>query len=427
MNTKTIVTRWHSFLAVALFVLILVACGGNEPQTVSFMVSGDPEQFAVYEEMVNSFQQTHPDITIQLRHIPSDSEYRRQLAIDFSTGSPPDVMLLNYRRFPPFAAAGGLEPLGPYLAQSKLIQPANFYDTALAGFEMDGQLWCIPQNVSSLVVYYNKSLFDAAGVPYPAAGWTLADFLAAAQALTQDQNGDGTIDQYGVGMEPTIIRLAPFIWQNGGDVVDNAENPTRLTLDTPEALAAFQWFVDLQVKEKVVPDAVAEEAESSESRFMNGRLAMIFDSRRATPTFRTITGFEWDIAPIPSNGSPVNILHSDAYCMSAQAANKDITWTFIEYAISAAGQQLLAELGRTVPSLQSIAVSPAFLTPGQLPASSQVFLDNIPNLRHVPITPSWINIEEAVSREIERAFYGQATVEEVIQSANELTKEFFNR
>ena len=74
-------------------------------------------------------------------------------------------------------------------------------------------------------------------------------------------------------------------------MVDDPASPERLALDAPGALAAFQWFVDLQVKEQVVPDAAAEAAESSESRFLNGRLAMYFNSRRGVPTYRTIKTF----------------------------------------------------------------------------------------------------------------------------------------
>ena len=73
---------------------------------------------------------------------------------------------------------------------------------------------------------------------------------------------------------------------NGGDLVDDPIAPTRLTLDTPESKEALQWFMALQLTHQVTPDAVAEEAESSLSRFINGRLAMFMDSRLAVPEFR---------------------------------------------------------------------------------------------------------------------------------------------
>ncbi|HUM70697.1 MAG TPA: sugar ABC transporter substrate-binding protein [Chloroflexota bacterium] len=330
-------------LCIFILVLLFAACSRqSDGRSVTFLVFGDPEEYAAYEQLVAAFEAEHPEIDIQLGHVPSQGEYRQRLATDFSGGQPPNVMLINYRRFASFASQGGLELLEPYLDKSQIIHASDFYEQTIAAFEWDGQLWCIPQNISSLVVYYNKDLFDAAGVPYPSPGWTRDDFLAAARALTKDVDGDGVIDQYGASIDPNIFRLAPFVWQNGGDIVDNRVQPTRLTLDSPEALAAFQWLVDLRLKEGVTPDAVAESAEASETRFLNGRLAMIFDSRRATPIFRTITGFTWDIAPLPHDEQESGILHSDAYCMANLTKDKDAAWMFIEYANSVSGQTIIA-------------------------------------------------------------------------------------
>ena len=315
--------------------------------------------------------------------------------------------------------------MGPYLDKSQALHAADLYPQALEAFQWDGKTWCVPQNISSLVIYYNRGLFDAAGLPYPAAGWTWNDFLRTAHALTRDLDGDGQIDQYGAGVSPELFRLAPFIWQNGADLVDDPAQPTRLTLDSPAALDAFQWFVDLQVREHVVPDAAAEQTESSENRFMNGRLGMFFNSRRGVPTYRTVTGLDWDVAPLPVGVMAAGILHSDAYCMAAHARDKDSAWALIEYANSVEGQTIMAGTGRTVPSLRQVAESPAFLDPEQSPASSRVFLDAIPLLRRVPLLPEWPSIEETASREIERAFYGQATVPEAAQSAISSTLPYF--
>ncbi|MBK8985249.1 MAG: sugar ABC transporter substrate-binding protein [Chloroflexi bacterium] len=422
-------------LCLVLGVLLLAACQSantstestSQPAVISFSVFGDQAEYEAYVSLVDAFSAAHPEITVQLQHVPGQSEYRQRLATAFSAGQPPDVMLLNYRRFGSFVAEGGLAPLGDYLAASSVITEADFYPEATESFYLDGQLWCIPQNLSSLVIYYNKDLFDAARLPYPANDWSHADFLAAARALTKDVDGDGRTDQYGVGIEPSIFRLAPFIWQFGGELVDNEARPTRLTLDSPEALAAFQWFVDLQLKEHVVPDAVAEAAQDSESRFLNGTLAMYFNSRRGVPTYRTITGFEWDVAPLPRGQQAAGILHSDAYCLANAAANKDAAWTFIEFANSVAGQTIIAQSGRTVPSLIAVAESPAFLSPDLPPANSRVFLDTVPQIRRVPITTTWVSIEETAGQEIERAFYGQVGVEEAAATAVSLTQPYFDK
>jgi multiple sugar transport system substrate-binding protein len=390
------------------------------------MVFGDPAELVAYQNLVASFEAEHPEIAISLRHIPSQAEYRRRLATDFSGRAPPDVMLLNYRRFATFAGSGGLEPLERYLEQSAVIDAGDFFSIAIDSFSLDDILWCIPQNVSSLVVYYNISLFDAVGLAYPTDDWTWDHLLVAARALTQDVDGDGQTDQYGVGIVPNLFRLAPFVWQNGGEIVDVTQNPTRLTLDSPASLEALQWFVDLQVKEQVVPDAVSESAESSESRFLNGRLAMLFNSRRGVPTYRTIEGLDWDVAPLPGRKERAGILHSDGYCMAAATADKAAAWAFIEYANSPVGQALVAETGRTVPSLIKVAESSDFTAPLQPPANSAVFVNTIPLLRRVPIMVTWSGIEEVANREIERAFYGQTNAKEAAVTARELTYPFFD-
>lgn len=412
-------------IAVAL---LLPACGSRAQQAVvSFMVFGDPAELAAYQDLVAAFEEAHPELDVQLRHIPDQAEYRRRLAADFSAGAPPDVMLLNYRRFATFAGQGGLTPLDTYVAQSSLLKAGDFFTPTLEAFTLDGRLWCVPQNLSSLVVYYNKDLFDAAGLPYPASGWTWEDFVSLAQALTEDTDGDGRIDRYGAGISPNLFRLAPFIWQMGGDLVDDPIHPTRLALDNPQALAAFRWFAELQTRHGVVPDAVAEAAQSSESRFLSGSLAMFFNSRRGVPTYRTIRDFAWDVAPLPQGRQPAGILHSDGYCLAVSAADKDAAWTFIEYANSPQGQEIVARSGRTVPSLRSVALSPAFLDPSQPPAHGLVFVDAVLQLRRVPILATWSAIEETASREIEQAFYGQVSVEEAATRADALTSPYFQQ
>jgi multiple sugar transport system substrate-binding protein len=286
---------------------------------------------------------------------------------------------------------------------------------------------CIPQNISSLVVYYNRALFDAAGLAYPADDWTWADFLAAAQALTQDLDGDGVTDQYGLGTEASIFRVAPFIWQNGGELVlyERGTVPIRLAVDSRAAREAIAWFVDLQTVHHLAPDAVAEAAQGSEDRFVAGTTAMFLNSRRGVPTYREIEGFEWDIAPLPRQAQHAGILHADAYCMAAAAADKDAAWTFIEYANSPEGQATIARSGRTVPSLVEVAESEAFLDPTVSPSRSDIFLSTIPVLRGVPVMATWVDVEELAGEELERAFYGNASVDEVIDRMITLTTPFF--
>jgi multiple sugar transport system substrate-binding protein len=414
--------------AIAVLPLQIAASTAAEPVgIVSFMVFGDPAELAAYQGLVDAFEAEHPDIDIELIHIPDQADYRQRLGADFAAGTPADVVLINYRRYAPFAAMGALEPLEPYLQGSELIAEDDFFPEAIDPFRWRGELTCIPQNVSSLVVYYNKDLFDEARLPYPDADWTWDDFLAIARALTKDLDGDGVTDQYGLGTEASIFRVAPFIWQNGGELVvlEGGLRPVSLAVDSRPAREAIEWFVALQTEHGVVPDAVAESAQDSESRFLSGRMAMYLNSRRGVPTYRQIEGFDWDVAALPRQERPAGILHTDAYCLAAASDVKDAAWTFIEYANSPEGQAIVSEAGRTVPSLIDVAESPAFLDPAMRPAASQVFLETIPILRGVPVMASWVDIEEIAGEEIERAFFGQASVDEAIDSMLARTLPYF--
>ena len=209
---------------------------------------------------------------------------------------------------------------------------------------------------------YNVDLFTANDVSLPAAGWTWDEFIAAAEALTQDTDGDGQTDVYGVAVEPTMYRMAPFVWSAGGEIVDDLDNPTMLTLDTPEALEGLEKFISLGVNgHNVVPSEEEVAAEEDGARFMRGGAAMFLQSRREVPTLRQIEGFTWDVAPLPVIDEAATVLHSDAFCMAARAENKDAIWAFVEYAAGEEGQQILAETGRIVPVLESVAQSDVFL------------------------------------------------------------------
>ncbi|MEP7199502.1 MAG: sugar ABC transporter substrate-binding protein [Chloroflexota bacterium] len=420
-------------VAVLLLVaaLLVAACGGTPAAPapaakiggdITFLTNEDPDGLQGYKDIIAAFAKAQPDVKVNVVNVPDGGEFLKRLAADFAAKTPPDVFVINYRRFGQFAIKGALEPVETRLANSKLIKAADYYPIALDAFKFKGKQYCIPQNLSSLEVYYNKNLFATANVPLPKAGWTWTDFLSAARALTKDTSAG---KQYGAGIAQQAIRLAPFVWAHGGELVDNTDRPTKLVVDSGPALEAFKWFVELQTKEHVVPNKADEATESSQTRFQKGTLGMFFQSRVITPDLRnTIKGFEWDVAPLPSDKSTATILHSDGYCITSGSKNKDAAWAFVEFANASDGQNVIVKSGRTVPSLKAVAESPAFLNVAP-PTNNKVYLDMAPNIRRVPITTNWVEVEDTFNKEIKRAFYGDATVAEAAKAAVAGTTEYF--
>lgn len=394
-------------------VLALAACGssadsggegeGAATAPIVFQVKAEPEEAAVYRSLITAYTGSGGG---DIEMIPvGRKDHLTRLSTAFASGDAPDVFLINYREYAQFVQRGAVEPIGPMLSKQGMNR-SDYYEEPLRAFTYDGELQCMPQNISSLVVYWNTDLFEAAGLEAPKPGWTWEEFAATAKALTK-----GSVK--GVGIDPSITRMAPLIWSRGGAIVDDTENPTRTTLHEPEAKAALQSVVDL-IGTGVTPDKEQMAAQGLEEQFMTGKVAMFMSSRVEVPALREQTGLSFDVAGLPSLGTPASVLHSDAYCISSSSRHKEAAAKFVAYAVGQQGQTVTALGGRTVPSLRSVAKSPAFLSPERPPASSQVFLDAVPLLQHTPVSPVWPEIEDIMGTQLQRAFEDGVPLDEVI-------------
>lgn len=441
------VTRFRivGVVALAALTLTLAACGGDSGSegsgSIRFLIFGDPAEINAYRTLIESFDEEEPDIGVQLVEASDREDLIARLSTSLAGGSPPDLFLMNYRFYGQFAARGALEPLAPYMENSDVFDEDDFYSEALDAFRWKGELTCLPQNISSLVVYYNRDLFKRFEVPLPKDRMRWNELVVRAQQMTRDKNGQpvrgadpdlpaantAPAEIFGLGVEPSIIRIAPFVWSNGGQIVDDTDDPTRFTLDSVEAKQTIDAFFQLRTVNGVVPTDLEVEAEDDESRFVNGRLAMLLDSRRAVPSLREAADFDWDVVSLPYFRAPTNILHSDAYCMTEASGSKDEAWRFVEYALGPEGAAVVAKTGRTVPSLRSVAESVAFLDPTKKPKNSQAFLDAIETIQHLPTVSTWPEIEDVTNGLLENGMYLAQPVDKVVTEIDEKTRPLFER
>jgi len=230
--------------------LTLAACGGDEAGTsatpqgdkalpaITFQVTGDPEETRVYKELAESYK-TETGNTVNVVEVPERDVHLAKLTTSFSAGKPPEVFLLNYRYLGGFAARNVIDAAGPRLEGSDAFKREDFYEIPMKAFEYDGALQCIPQNASSLAVYYNVDAFKEAGIEPPGDSWTYDEFAAAAEKLTGK-------DRHGVGIDLSTIRAAPWVWAAGGELVDDPVNPTKFLFDTPEGRRGLEHVIALQ-------------------------------------------------------------------------------------------------------------------------------------------------------------------------------------
>jgi multiple sugar transport system substrate-binding protein len=388
----------------------LAACGEQEtkrPQeqaksAITFQVTGDPEETRVYKELAAQYERDTGN-TVKVVEVPERDVHLAKLTTSFSAGKQPEVFLLNYRYLGGFAARGVIDPAGPRLDASDAFARQDFYEIPMKAFEYEGALQCVPQNASSLVVYYNADLFAAAGIEPPGDSWTYDEFARAAEQLTRD-------GKHGVGLDLSTIRAAPWVWAAGGELVDDLEQPTRFLFDTPEGRRGLEHVIALQ-ENGWAPSADEADAQGVDERFMEGTVAMFLSSRRDVPVLRQITDFEWDVAPFPTDREAASVLHSDGFCLSKHE-NADAAWEWVEYALGASGQEVLAASGRSVPSMKAVAESPLFLEPTDPPANSKVFVDALSQMHQLPVTKNWSEVEGLTDDVLTELYYGRVGLDE---------------
>lgn len=390
-------------LLVALFVLAS-ACGNgdaaDEATRLIVQASGGESEIKAIEEMARAFEEQHGDVRVEVVGVASQGDHMARLATSFAAGEPPDIFLLNYRRFGQFAARGVIDPPEP-------LSPDEYYAEPLDAFTFEGRLLCLPQNVSSTVTYFNPALFAKAGIapPDPTRAWTWSELRAAAEALHAAR-----IEA--IGFEHTMRTVAPFVWSAGGEVVDDREQPTRITFDSPEARAALSYLKGL------LPfgiDAAQAAADPAEERFARGELAMFLDSRRAVPKLRKSEALQFDVSPLPLDRQPATLLASDAYCVAKAGGHKQAAHAFARFAVGPEGGRILARTGRTVPSHRGLSQSDEFLAPDKQPPSSEVWLDVIPTTMQLPNVGPWHETEENASEVLEQFFAGKLSLDDAVR------------
>jgi multiple sugar transport system substrate-binding protein len=395
---------------VLLACLALAGCGGGGgggDGTVSFQVFGDNADLEIYREIVAAYK-AETGKTVQLIEAADRDAHLAKLTTSFAAARPPDVFLLNYRNFGPFQRRNVVEPVA-----GRLQNAGDYYEAPLDAFTVGGQLQCLPQNASPLVVYVNRGLFEDAGVRIPDDEWTYDDMIATARRLrdwtVRAERAAGT---HALGVDPGLIRLSPFIWAAGGEVVDDIDAPKAFTFRTEAAKTGIDRFLALY-RLSLTPTELQVESRPMDQRFFEGKLAMYMSSRRETALFRTAEDLDFDVLPFPKAEQPGSVLHSDAFCI-ARGTDVDAAWDFVAFAGGPKGQELMARGGRIVPSLRTVAESDAFLAPDERPRNARVFLEQLSDLRRLPNTANWPAVEDAASLAFKRSYYAEIPVDQAI-------------
>jgi multiple sugar transport system substrate-binding protein len=291
-----------------------------------------------WHAVIEEFEQTHDGVTIEFINVPRDS-FADQMTTLFASGSPPEIVHLASFEFHAFADNGWLENLDPY------IERAGLDVSAWAGQNLchwDGQHVCLMLLYFGGIMGYNAAMFEEAGIAVPT---TYEEHIEAARALTQDLDGDGLIDRYGVGLSTAsgpgvyLTELLSYVIDAGASWTDEAGEPT---FDTPEMAEALGRWKTL-IGENLTPLDLA--AGDVRQLFIEGRIAMRIDGpwlygvmRQAAPEL--VDQLKVAAPPLqPPLGGSSNVL---AIPSEIDDDTKQLVWEFIELVASEEQQRHFA-------------------------------------------------------------------------------------
>jgi multiple sugar transport system substrate-binding protein len=182
------------FPILLVVVVLLAACGGKtaapasgEPVAITFSAWGAPEELAVWKQIVSDFEAANPGIKVNVEVSDWDA-YWDKLKTQLAANNPPDVFAMDAPLFLDYQTRGVLANLQPFIDKNPDMLK-DVYPQTLEAYKTADGYYGLPRDFQTIVLFYNKDMFDAAGVAYPTADWTWEDVRTAAKKLTLDTNG----------------------------------------------------------------------------------------------------------------------------------------------------------------------------------------------------------------------------------------------
>ena len=403
-------------LALAILLAMSLGASAQEATTIKWFMRWDQNRVEnVAMPVAEAFTEA-TGINVEFENIGSGRDYYTKLQTTVAGGTPPDVFYPATHVANAYASKGALLSIDEFVERDG-IDLSAFDPTILANYMRDGSLHCLPIDHAALVVYYNKEIFDAAGVDYPMDGWTWDDFLATAQALTLDTDEDGVIDQFGVD---TFRNYWPMVvWSNTDrGLFDDIRQPTEFFGMDQGVIDSVQFVADLILEHNVMPSD--EQRADISDLFAAGKAGMQVVGHWRMQRYLG-SGFAFDFAALPlgESGEAVNRADGSCFAISADTEHPEEAWELVKYLAGpgSAGVNMLLDLQLMTPALTEFKSDPRFLNPDELPGSNKAaFLAGEGNFfsMYDPIHPMYSAFDSLWKQELGEVWIGAATAEEAM-------------
>jgi multiple sugar transport system substrate-binding protein len=336
----------------------------GEQVTITYAL-WDNNQLPAHEQIIAAFEAEHPNINVEPQVVPW-GDYWTKLQTAVAGGEAYDTFWMNGPNFPVYASKGILMDLQPMI-DADAVDVTKYPQSLIDLYSYNGDTYALPKDFDTIGLFYNKDLFDQAGVAYPDENWTWDDLAEAATKLTDPDAGVW-------GFASTLEGQSNwfnFIFQNGGQIF--SDDQTKVVVDEAAACDALQYAYSFIANGSSPDGATMGSLSPSEQLFPGGKLAMISAGSWMVKPY-VDSGLNIDVAPLPQGTQRASIIHGLGNVVWANTEHPQEAWEWVKFLGSEQAAQIQAETGTVIPAyagMQEVWVS-------AVPSMNlQVFIDSL--------------------------------------------------
>lgn len=276
-------------LTVLIFVAVFCLAQATE---ITFWYALSGQKGEVFKELVDEFNEMQDEVFVKAVFSGKYAETSQKLMASIAANTLPN---------------GGVVPAGPiftgardnylildYIENDQDFDMDDFYPAMWDYSKYEGKICAIPYNISTPVMYYNKELFEKAGLDPEHAPQNWEELLEFAKKITVDENGDGIPEIWGFDVKDTPWIFKAFLSQNECEIIDSSTLDPKF--DTPEGYETAEFWKQL-IDEGAMPVGLHDMAEKM---FLGGTLGIYMGSSSRIGSWLGNTEFDFGAAYLPA-------------------------------------------------------------------------------------------------------------------------------
>ena len=357
-----------------------------------------------FENAAKRFEAAHPDVDVVIEDVSWDNLQQR-LATDIAGGTAPDVSVIATRWVLDYAQNDIAEPLDSYITPEFR---SRFYENLIIPGVVGDKTYLLPILASTRALYYNKGLYEKAGVTEVPKTWD--DLLAASQKVKEKGEGAYGFGIQGKEIETDTYWYFPF-WSYGGDIVKNGKSGIASDAGV-KAVNLYKSFIDKGLSQ---PSPTGSNRQDIETLFKQGRLgAMVSGPWLRGQIASEAPNLSYGMAPMPEGTERLTWGGSDSMMLFKSSPNKELAWKFIEEGIFAKETRLEFTLSEGfLPVLKEEMDDPRLAND----ASLKIFASMLPIAKFAPLIPQWEQVVAATTSALQQVYLGQADAKTALDGA----------